>query len=263
LPAGYICCGIQRQKLKEILPLEESMITEMMEKSIGEIVRDNFRTAEIFEAHNIDFCCGGKQLLGDACLAKGLRPEVLLVELETVSASGVTGTRNFNAWELDFLVDYIVNNHHSYVRGALPSIDAHAKKVASVHGMNHPEVVRISALFSGLKFELEQHLHKEEEILFPYIKNLAHSRQIGKAANGASFGTIQNPIDMMTAEHEQAGADLEQIRILSGNYTLPSDACSTYTVLYQELHAFERDLHHHIHLENNILFPKALALEAK
>jgi regulator of cell morphogenesis and NO signaling len=233
------------------------------ESKIGEIIAENFRTAQVFEKYGLDFCCGGKKTLGEACTEKGINPDELLQSLLQIGGNGSRATADFNSWELDFLIDYIVNNHHQYVNRSLPVIKEHADKVVSKHGENHEEVTVISELFSNIKSELEAHLQKEERMLFPYIKHLAELERRGEEAPYAPFGTVENPVKVMEMEHDAAGKIMEKINTLSSSYTPPDDACTTYRVLYHELKEFEDDLHIHIHLENNILFPKAIELEKK
>ena len=232
------------------------------DSKIGEIVAENFRAAQVFEKYGLDFCCGGKKTLGEACTGKGVNPDELIKTLSQIG--GVSrAMADFNSWTLDFLIDYIINNHHSYVMRSLPVITEHAEKVSSKHGENHEEVTVIAELFSNIKTELEAHLQKEERMLFPYIKSLVELERKEEEAPYAPFGTIENPIKMMEIEHDGAGNIMAEINSLSSSYTPPNDACSTYRVLYQELKEFEDDLHVHIHLENNILFPKAIELEKK
>ena len=239
----------------------------LKENKIGEIVARNFRAAQIFESYGLDFCCGGKKSISEACEKKGISPDNVINELnsklENLKIFDANGRNaiNYNAWELDFLIDYIINTHHVYVMNSLPNIFAHSQKVASVHGENHPEVNSIADLFSNLKDELEAHLQKEEKMLFPYIKNLVRIKRENIEVQYPPFGTVNNPIKMMEHEHDNAGNILSYINRLSGNYNPPQDACTTFRVLYQELKEFEDDLHTHIHLENNILFPKAAELE--
>ena len=233
------------------------------DSKIGEIVSENFRTAQVFEKYGLDFCCGGKKTLEEACVSKKVNPEELIQVLSSIGDENSRAAADFNSWSLDFLIDYIINNHHSYVIKSLPSIAEHAGKVKIKHGENHNEVVRIAELFSGLKTELEAHLQKEERMLFPYIKQLVQMEQRGEGAPYAPFGTIQNPVRMMESEHDGAGNIMAEINSLSSSYVPPDDACTTYRVLYSELKEFEDDLHVHIHLENNILFPKAIELEKK
>lgn len=228
--------------------------------TIGEVVAQNFRAAQVFEQFGLDFCCGGKKTIDAACSEKGLDSDTVLNELSKLNGGVVKGI-DYNSWDLDFLADYIVQTHHSYVTRSLPNIFAHSQKVASVHGTNHPEVIRIVDLFSNIKDELEGHMQKEEKMLFPYIKKIVAVKKNNLEMSYPPFGNIQNPITVMENEHEGAGLQLSEIHTLSDNYTPPEDACTTFKVLYKELNEFEDDLHIHIHLENNILFPKAIELE--
>ena len=168
---------------------------------------------------------------------------------------------HFAEWPIDELVDYIVNVHHRYVREATPLISAHTQKVAEVHGKNHPEVIAIARHFEMVAADLTAHMMKEERMLFPYFKALVEAKRSGGAFTPPPFGRAQNPIAIMEAEHQAAGDELYSIRSMSGNYLPPQDACTTYRVTFKELKQFELDLHQHVSLENNILFPKAVALE--
>jgi regulator of cell morphogenesis and NO signaling len=230
-------------------------------KTVGEIVKDDFRAADIFTGYGIDFCCGGKISVADAC-AEAKADELAVVgALENLKHQAGAAAHDFDSWKLDFLADYIINTHHQYVKRAIPQILPLAQKVAEVHGVNHPEVVKINDLFQNLAEELTSHLHKEEMILFPYIKKLVAAEAAGGCDDGACFGTIASPISVMEAEHENAGVILKRMFSLSDGYTAPEDACNTFRVLYGKLKEFEDDLHVHIHLENNILFPKSIELE--
>ena len=193
---------------------------------------------------------------------KNVDVQKIVDELANLSDNG-SGTQNVNDWQLDFLVDYVMNTHHQYVRRMIPAITLHADKVASVHGNNHPETLQIADLFLAVREELQMHMMKEERILFPQIKQLVLTQKENGQYLPPAFGTIQNPIRMMEYEHTSAGDALFQIRELSNNYSHPEDACNTFKALYSELKEFEEDLHKHIHLENNILFPKAIELEAE
>lgn len=228
--------------------------------TIRQIVADDYRAAAVFQKHGLDFCCGGNRAVADACGEKGIDPRRVTADLEQALAPASDQPR-VNAWDLDFLADYIVTNHHAYVRSAIQTIGAHARKVASVHGERHPETMDIAARFDEIAAEMTNHMAKEERMLFPYIKALAASAREGTPAPRAPFGSIANPIRMMEAEHQSAGDTMAAIRRLSRDYTPPEDACTTYQVTYKELAAFEADLHRHVHLENNILFPRALDLE--
>lgn len=230
------------------------------QETIGEIVAKDYRKAQVFKKLGIDFCCGGKKTLNEVCDAKGVDMEAVKVELS--AAQNVAQTlHDFDKWHLDFLVDYIINIHHSYVKENIPFIQELATKVANVHSESHPEAIEVATIFKGLAADLSLHLMKEEKVLFPYIKELVCAQTYHKAVTPAIFGTVDNPTQMMEAEHEHAGQDLVNIRKVTDNYTLPEDACTSYSILYQKLQEFENDLFTHVHLENNILFPKAIKLE--
>jgi regulator of cell morphogenesis and NO signaling len=233
-------------------------ITEHTE-TVGQMAARDVRMVEIFKKHGIDFCCGGKKTVQQVCDEKGLDQEKIEAELRQLSGTSASAKPlPYNEWGLNFLVDYIINTHHAYVRRRLPEIMGYAIKVASVHGKEHPELFEIRYLVKELNADLMSHMAKEECVLFPYIKMLAS----GKVMDGQPvFSGIQNPIDVMQMEHEAAAGFIEEMKGLSNNFAIPTDACATYTVFYKMLSEFEDDLHIHVHLENNILFPKALLLE--
>ena len=231
--------------------------------TLSEIVKNNFRTASLFEKYGLDFCCNGKRSLTDACTEKGINPENIIKEIENMSSSGSKEEIRPDNWKLDFLIGYIINNHHSYVNRMLPVISVHTQKVASVHGENHPETKKIAEIFASINNEMRHHMMKEEKILFPHILKLVALSGNRDEKNIPYFGTIKNPIAMMEAEHESAGGGMSEIRKLSNNFTPPTDACETYKISFKELKEFEEDLHRHVHLENNILFPKAIDLEER
>ncbi len=241
--------------------LNNSTIEKLVEKTLAEIVTDNIRSAVVFEEFGLDFCCNGNRSLKSACEDKNVDVQKIVNELSNLSVNE-NGTQNVNDWQLDFLVDYIVNNHHQYVRRMIPVISLHTDKVASVHGNNHSETLQIADLFLAVREELEGHMMKEERILFPQIKQMVLTQKENGQFFPPPFGTIQNPIRMMELEHTSAGDALSKIKELSSGYTPPEDACNTFKALYSELKEFEEDLHKHIHLENNILFPKAIELES-
>ena len=229
--------------------------------TLKNIVTKDFRAAAVFEKYSLDFCCRGGKTVEEACREGGLDPENVLDELKKLDGAGTGPDGRYAEWPLDFLSDYIVNTHHAYVRGAIPVLDAHTRKIVSVHGANHPELVEIAGHFQAVAAELASHMMKEERILFPFIKTLALADRNPGTFRMPPFGTVRNPIAMMEAEHRNAGDALAAIRALSGGYAPPEDACTTYRVTFQELKQFEQDLHQHVHLENNILFPKAVAIE--
>ncbi|HSQ76403.1 MAG TPA: iron-sulfur cluster repair di-iron protein, partial [Bacteroidota bacterium] len=226
-----------------------------------QVVTDDHRTAAIFERYAIDFCCNGGITLEEACRAKGLDPGALMQDLSQIATAPETGAFRPAEWDLDVLADYIVNTHHRYVRRTLSVLQPHVEKVLSVHGKNHPELAGIAEHVHALAAELTSHMQKEEMVLFPYIKAMVAARKDNAPYNRPPFGSIRFPIAQMEAEHRSAGDSLSYLRTASQGYTLPADACTTFTVTYRELAEFEQDLHQHIHLENNILFPKAMALE--
>jgi regulator of cell morphogenesis and NO signaling len=221
---------------------------------IGEIVADDFRKAEIFKAAGLDFCCGGKKTLNEACGEKNLDADQIEKKLEEMDSTPLKPAQYFNTWSLDFLCDYIVNNHHQYVIKTLPQLVFYTKKIADVHGSNHQELIQIADLFGKINQELTQHLKKEEEVLFPAIKEAL------KINSPEVKNTIISEIERMNGEHEFAGGAMDQINRLSMGYHLPADACNTYQLAYKLLEQFEYDLHIHVHLENNILYPKALKI---
>ena len=247
-----------------MVSLEDKMANLLtMERpvTIGEMVVEDYRKAEVFRKFGIDYCCGGKKPLEEACQKKGIDPQAVQRELDELDNKPADSHQDFDHWPLDALAEYIVNKHHQYVTDALPMLHELAAKVARVHGDRHPELVEIARLFEAVAAELQMHMHKEERMLFPFVIKLAGARREGKSIPPPMFGSIQNPIQMMEAEHESAGGNMETIRHLSADYTPPVDACTSYRVLFAKLNEFEQDLHRHVHLENNILYPKAIALE--
>lgn len=221
---------------------------------IGEIVTADFRTAELFKEAGIDFCCGGKITLDEACRQKGLNPDEFLESLNSIIKTPGRPGQNFLDWSPDFLCDYIVNTHHKYVKKALPELEFYTNKIASVHGEHHTELIEVANLFSSIKDELTQHLQKEEDVLFPAIKEAL------AGSSGELGAVISGEISRMGGEHEFAGEAMDKINHLTDGYKMPEDGCSTYQVCLQMLKQFEDDLHIHVHLENNILFNKALEL---
>lgn len=230
------------------------------EKTVAECVTENYKAADIFKKRGIDFCCGGKVLVKDICEKKKVSYEEIKQELLDIDQQ-VDNAHDFNSWNLSFLTDYIINTHHKYVQQNVPLIIEYSDKVARVHGHYHTEVVEINNLFHAVAEELTMHMGKEEQILFPFIKKIAEAYANGKTLEPTPFGSIANPIRMMEVEHDSAGDLLKQIAQLSNNYMPPEGACNTFRVLYAKLKEFEEDLHQHIHLENNILFPKIIEIE--
>lgn len=230
---------------------------EKVEETVGEIAAKDMRKAEVFKKLGIDFCCGGKKTLKEAIAELGLTEERVKEELARAEAAGAGQvTHDFDSWDLGFLADYINNVHHKYVRESGPIIEQLAEKVASRHGAVHPELFGLAKGLKELMAELYSHLQKEERVLFPAIKALQSNDETAQMTVG-----IEGPVHMMEAEHDSAGDELRALRKLTRDYELPADACNSYTYLFDKIKEFENDLFQHIHLENNILFPKALKLE--
>lgn len=232
--------------LKEKSIMKEA---ETFSKTIGEIVAQDFRTASVFSEAGIDFCCGGKMTLEEACAEKGINVSDMITKLENPE-SAAAPAHKFNEWRPGFLCDYIVNEHHSYVRRSLPELVFYTRKIAGVHGANHPELSEIADLIEVINNELLLHLNEEEEVLFPAIKKLFGSN--------SAEPDIKNIISSLIGEHESAGGAMDSINAMTDGYKLPADACNSYRMTFELLKKFEDDLHVHVHLENNILFPKTM-----
>lgn len=226
---------------------------------VGDIVATDFRTAAVFERLGIDFCCGGRRTMADACRSANLDLAAVTKALAEASRDSVAPGEGVAAWSVERLIDHIVARHHTYVRDALPAIDGYLVSLLRAHGERHPELNRLAAVFSSVRQGMEQHMMKEEQVLFPYIRGLAGASSVD--GPGCPFGTVQNPIRMMEHEHQAAADEVREMRALTGGYAVPADGCATYSVCMAELARFEEDLHQHVHLENNVLFPKAVAIE--
>lgn len=235
-------------------------MNNIKETTIGELVTNDFRAADVFTAYGIDFCCGGNISVSEACRDKGINVDELNFKLQNLINSSNVATHDFKSWDVAFLADYIKNIHHKYVLEAIPQILPLAQKVADVHGENHAEVIKINELFIALKNELLSHMKDEEELLFPRIKSMSDSK---KEEGNNSLDSIKSIIENLEDEHQNAGAVLKELAGLSNNYVTPVDACNTYRVLFGKLKEFENDLHRHIHLENNILFTKVIEIEQR
>ncbi|MEQ7800964.1 iron-sulfur cluster repair di-iron protein [Pedobacter sp. ASV1-7] len=236
-------------------------LVNIKEETIGEIVTRDYRKAQVFKDFGIDFCCGGKKTITEVCESKGIDAAELNNALEKVTDEVDTIGNDYQKWDIGFLTDYIINTHHQYVKDNTQFIIELANKVAKVHGNQHPELVRVAQIFTQVAMELISHLNKEEKMLFPFIKELSVVQHNGGSVPESAFGKVSNPIRMMESEHEEAGEALQTIREITGNFTLPADACNSYTILYKKLDEYENDLHKHVHLENNILFPKSILVE--
>ena len=237
-----------------------SVITE---KTVRELALEKPGAARVFEGLGIDYCCGGKQTLEQACRAASVPVDKVIDALEVAHQSGnaTTNRTNWQAAPLADLITHIKNTHHQYTRQEIARLGPLFDKVCSVHGNNHPELLQLRETFRGLAQELTTHLMKEEMVLFPYIERMEESVLQKEPILPPPFGTVQNPVAMMEHEHDSAGNALRTLRASSRGYVAPPDACVSYQTLYKTLEEFEADLHQHIHLENNILFPRAIALE--
>lgn len=226
-------------------------------QTVGEIVAQDYRTASVFQSHGIDFCCKGGRTINEVCESKDIAAQALLLELESATTSSEAPTADYRTWPLDLLVDYVEKKHHRYVTAKLPELTQYLSKLCKVHGERHPELFEIRDEFAHVATELAFHMQKEEKILFPFVRKLATEKHPGLPP----FGTVENPIRMMMEEHSVEGDRFVKISELSHQYSPPTDGCTTYRVAFALLKEFEEDLHMHIHLENNIMFPRAIELE--
>ncbi|WP_299578041.1 iron-sulfur cluster repair di-iron protein [uncultured Sunxiuqinia sp.] len=231
-----------------------------LETPVGEIAKTHFQTVKVFDDYQIDFCCGGKESLERVCQEKSLNPGEVISRLEE-AIQQPTNAPNFDSMELVDLIQYIINTHHSFVRETIPLLSRMLDKIEEVHGERHPEIIEVNAHFKESAGQLTMHMQKEEIVLFPLIEKLSQLKRETKTITISNNASVNNPINAMMQEHENEGARFEEIARLTQNYTIPQDACNTYRAAYETLHSFEKDLHRHIHLENNILFPKAALLE--
>ncbi len=221
---------------------------------VADIAAQHPRSIEVFERHGIDFCCGGRRPLGEACREHGATVDAVATEIAAVAAREVPEDRVFTDAPLGALLDHIVSRCHAALREELPRLGRLADKVAEVHGSRHPELHELARVYRGLRTDLEPHLGTEEERVFPAVRRLAEPGTPGEDVQGA--------LHTLEEEHDQAGAALARLRSLSRGFAVPDDGCTTYRALYEGLARFERELHEHVHLENNVLFPRVVSLQA-
>ena len=231
-------------------------MTNLAEQTLATIVTNNHFTVPVLEKYNLDFCCKGKRTLTDACMEKGLSVEKISAELENSLSALQNNKMPFTEMTAEQLISYILIHHHFYVKQSMPTILGHLEKVAAKHGEHFPYMIEVLHLFKEINAEMKLHMHKEEVILFPRIKEVAALQDAHQKQNVVA-GYIAAPIQTMEQEHDHAGNILYQIRALTNNYTPPAEACTTFRVCLAELKEFEDDLHRHVHLENNLLFPLA------
>ena len=229
-------------------------------KTIGEIVAADYRATQVFEKHGIDFCCGGKVALAALCTEKGLDLAAITSELEWLQSEPADQSQKYSSWKLPFLIDYITNTHHAYLHENLGPIAADVDKIAAIHGARYPEVIQIAAIFDKIAIDLAAHMKEEDAVFFPAVKRADAARTAGFTPDANDQDTIRVCLFKFYPEHEEIGAAVHSIRHLSKEYLIPPDVCNTFMVTYRKLEEFENDLRKHVHLENNILFPKAAAL---
>ncbi len=230
-------------------------------QTVRDIALQQPTSIRVFEHFGLNFCCGGRIPLAEACAASNLEVDAVLAALEAAANGPAPHTEDWSRSTLEALSQHIVATHHAYAKAELPRLALLAQKVVHRHGDTQPELPLIQSTLAQLDAELTHHFAKEETVLFPYITQLERSAATATTPPRHCFGTLANPIAMMTQEHDAASELLAQIRQLSHEFTTPIGACPTYCAFYQGLSEFEQDLHHHIHLENNLLFPRALHLE--
>ena len=235
------------------------------EMTVREVAIQLPQSTRLFEKLKIDYCCGGNRPLTDACASIGLEVGEVLGMLESVSGaeSQGDGATDFQQLPLSELITYILDTHHVFTKLEMTRLESLSKKVISVHGENHPELHTVGTLFDALCADLKPHMFKEEQVLFPYIVAIAQAYSQKTPAPFGPFGTVNNPIRMMIMEHDKVGDILRDLRTTTSDYSAPADGCISYRTFYEALAAFEKDLHQHIHLENNILFPRAIELESR
>ncbi len=239
-------------------------MTVAISKTVRDYAIETPQTIPVFEKLGIDFCCGGNRPLEEACVAANVNVGEVQKALEKALATPVQPSdRELRAGSLAELMSHIVKTHHAYVRSQTPEIEKLLEKVYSKHGEKHPELAHIRSVFRGLGQELMMHMMKEENILFPYIERMEEAVIQGDPILPPPFGTVANPVRMMEHEHDDAGVALKALRETSRGYTPPADACVSFQALYTALENYEKDLHQHIHLENNVLFPRAMQMESK
>lgn len=244
-----------------LLTLQTEAANEVQSaETVGQIAAKDLSKAAVFKKFEIDFCCGGKKTLKQACEEKGLDIALVEAELQNVTQP-MQSVNNFNEWQPDFLADYIYNQHHIYYYNEMPVIKELLVKVKGHHGDNHPELNHAYSLFGQLVQELDTHFMREEKVVFPFIKTLMLAKKTGNYGMLKDQASLAEPLQIMQADHDAAGDILDNLKKITTNYTAPEDACNSYRLLYKKLKDLDEDLHLHIHLENNILFPKALKLE--
>ena len=238
-------------------------MTATLDASLREIVTEDIRAAAVFERFGIDFCCGGRLTLGEACGERHVNALDVLIQINEACGRQDLTTPRFANWSVDALIAHIVRYHHAYVRRVLPSLVAHIERLATAHGQEHPELFDICEIFEIVADEMTTHMNREEGVLFPWIEELVTAVRAGTPQPAPPFDSGKHPMEMMEHEHQCEAHAMARIRELTGGYTPPADACTSHAVCFRELEAFERDLHLHVHVENNVLYPKVGELLAR
>lgn len=231
------------------------------EKSVGELVAEDYRTAGVFEKHQIDFCCHGKRKIGDVIKDANISLEELTDEIKKATEGALEPQSDFRTWPLDLLSEYIIRTHHKYAETQIGVIKPYLDKICEVHGNKHPELLQIRDIFNKVAGEIVVHQRKEELMIFPFIKRMVKAKESNQPFQHNPSKSVEDPLNLLREEHDIQGDSFKNIAKLSNNYQVPEDGCNTYKVTLNLIREFESDLHKHIHLENNILFPRALDLE--
>ena len=236
------------------------MMNITKDTTVGEIVANDFRTSTIFKNNGIDFCCDGDLNLATACNKKSTNEDNLINQINGLMSQKNESSVDYNSWPIDLLAEYIQKRHHKYAEAKIGEIMPYLEKIERVHGQRHPELGEVLEIFKATAGEITVHMKKEELMIFPYIKKMMKAGELGKGIQ-TQQGGLKNPIKMLLHEHDDEGDKFRRIAQLTNNYTAPEDGCNTYRITLAMLKEFEEDLHLHIHLENNILFPKAIRME--
>lgn len=232
-------------------------------RTVREIAIEAPISTRVFERYRIDYCCGGRMPLIQACAEAGVSLEEVEKQLDEVLGMGTPSEcERFDRYSVSGLIDHILETHHEFTKREINGLTPLMEKVAARHGPNHGSLYELKECVLDLFSELIPHMEKEEVILFPYLKDLEEAGFSGPKMSTA-FGSVSNPIAVMTAEHDRAGELLKTMRSVTGDYEIPSDACPSFAALFTRLEHLEQDIHQHIHLENNLLFPKAIEMERR
>ena len=233
------------------------------ERTVGSIVAEDYRAAAVLTKYGIDFCCKGGRSVQEVCEKKNIDQTKLAEDITTLLARDAKNEEDALTWPLEKLADHVETVHHRYVEERGPILQQYLAKLCKVHGDRHPELFKINEEFNACVGAMAVHMQQEELMLVPFVRNLAKSERTGEPFKTPHFGTVENPVHMMMEDHNAEGERFERMGALSDGFTTPADGCATYATAFSMLREFETDLHRHIHLENNIMFPRAVALEKR